>query len=51
MRSEEFQPLEPDQINPYKSETVSRGVPLKRGDPEAKAALQAAAERAAARPK
>lgn len=46
MRGEGFQPVDADQINPYTAQPITRGVPLKRGSPESKAALRAAAEHA-----
>jgi hypothetical protein len=40
-------PVHPDDVNPYKmTGRVSRGIPLKRGDPASSAALRAAADRA-----
>lgn len=40
-------PRTPDELNPYNAH-VPRGIPLKRGSPEAKAALKGAADRARA---
>jgi len=39
------QPVVPDQINPYKAASFVRGTPLKRGDPDSKAALKNMVER------